>query len=660
LARGALTSGALSAHRAANHSVSRYSNISIQPPPTMAAPPLRRRGGFFFASPLASAASALASALLLGGGAAGMPMLGVPPVGDEGVSLLARGYRLTPHAASPKRGAPACAALKDHGSHFTVDIEVGTPGQKFSVVADTGSNSLIITSCICTKQGICDAQNRCFTGTNRSSTFQLYTTEDTHNAVEEVVTFGSGQIKGVIAKDNVSVGGKEVFMADGLLLMVDQALDLSGPFEGILGLGLPLKDQPEPELREADTPAPSPFAANPFAANPFEWGGAGQTDGMQSGDLEDIINRIFGGAGTLDIGGIIGDTSDQGPTHMMGKRLSPKAMAAELKRQMNLRARRQAMAASARSSVPQVKSFLEQAKIDRFSVCFNDGEDGGVLRLGLPEMPTPLRSVGRDHWGLDFRGISVGDSEPTRLKICSKDEMTEGQETPCGAIPDSGTTFMMGPQEHLDELYKTLCDSWERCASNHSALVKAAKAANKAASDIYGTDPFEVKAASKAKVLQFLVGDCKSWLGDKGLSEMPALNFHVADAGEDKEHLLQMSGVDYVVQSRGNSSDEYFCQLAFGPMAYPTQKNGPVWIMGLPTFYAYTVTYDTQAEPPTMAFVSTSDTPCGSCAPEVGLLTSEAATHAKKAKVGSAATHRQARRLDGPPRLPTLDRSRPL
>lgn len=37
------------------------------------------------------------------------------------------------------------------------------------------------------------------------------------------------------------------------------------------------------------------------------------------------------------------------------------------------------------------------------------------------------------------------------------------------------------------------------------------------------------------------------------------------------------------------------CAPAFGPLNYPTKKNGPVWIMGLPLFFAYTVGYDVEA-----------------------------------------------------------------
>merc|ERR1719235_2855244 len=107
------------------------------------------------------------------------------------------------------------------------------------------------------------------------------------------------------------------------------------------------------------------------------------------------------------------------------------------------------------------KSLLEQAGISRFSMCFNDGSSG-VLNLNIPEMSDSLSSVGKFHWGLDFRGITIGNSSE-HLGFCSTGEMAEGQETPCGAIPDSGTTVIMAPKEHVAILLDSLCDQWPRC-----------------------------------------------------------------------------------------------------------------------------------------------------------------------------------------------------
>jgi len=138
--------------------------------------------------------------------------------------------------------AKACAALKNMGSHSTVRIQVGTPvkgtdAQVFDVVADTGSDSVIIPSCSCVANWRCSPDDKCFTGSNRSSTFKMFMKNDSVQSVR--ITFGSGPIDAVLASDVVKVGKVKAFMKDSVLLMVDKQLDISGPFEGILGLGLP-------------------------------------------------------------------------------------------------------------------------------------------------------------------------------------------------------------------------------------------------------------------------------------------------------------------------------------------------------------------------------------------------------------------------------------
>lgn len=49
----------------------------------------------------------------------------------------------------------------------------------------------------------------------------------------------------------------------------------------------------------------------------------------------------------------------------------------------------------------------------------------------------------------------------TRLEVCATKAV--GQETACGAIPDSGTTLLMMPREHLQKLNAAMCDAWPRC-----------------------------------------------------------------------------------------------------------------------------------------------------------------------------------------------------
>mmetsp|Transcript_60058 Transcript_60058/g.168352 ORF Transcript_60058/g.168352 Transcript_60058/m.168352 type:complete len:82 (-) Transcript_60058:266-511(-) len=76
--------------------------------------------------------------------------------------------------------------------------------------------------------------------------------------------------------------------------------------------------------------------------------------------------------------------------------------------------------------------------------------------------------------------------------------------------------------------------------------------------------------------------------------------------------------------------------------------------MGLPLFFAYTVAYDAQAKPPTVAFTSRAEAPCGACGAKspVGLVGASSAVVA----AGSAERERLRHNphvVRGEPRMPT-------
>lgn len=139
-------------------------------------------------------------------------------------------------AGTLREATSVCAPLQNHGTHSTVQIAVGTPGQKFDVVADTGSDAVIVASCLCQASGNCAQDSKCFVGTDRSSTFSMM---EADKVPMLQLSFGSGQIEAAVVTDIVAVGDIKTTMNQDLLLMVDKALDFDGPFEGILGLGLP-------------------------------------------------------------------------------------------------------------------------------------------------------------------------------------------------------------------------------------------------------------------------------------------------------------------------------------------------------------------------------------------------------------------------------------
>jgi len=484
------------------------------------------------------------------------------------------GRRGSPLPLAHWGGASTCTPLKNHGTHFTVEIEVGTPGQKFDVVADTGSDNLIVASCVCAETGHCRSEDKCYRGTNRSSSFLMPTTRNGRTPAM-VLTFGSGQIEAVLATDKVKVGQVSTMMKNALLLMVDQALTIQGPFEGILGLGLPRTEAQEKAQEKAQERALSKLQPSPLSR-------AGQHQQMFHGR--------------------------------------------------------------------HPKGFLEHTGIRRFSMCFNDQSDG-VLRLGTSEERGALGSIGQFHWGLDFRGISVGaETEP--VAFCSPSAKQAGQDTPCGAIPDSGTTVIMADPQHLRLLFEQLCDRWPRCRE-------------KVATSDY----------RKFELFQVMLLQCQDWMENgTGLNELPPIHFHLAGHGGEQK-TLKMDGSSYVFSTREDEvhyvvkhlfgvfpvqvavptgRQRNVCIPAFAAHQYTTQKNGPVWILGTPLFYEFQVGYDLQAKPPAITFA---DRPCGSCS---GPATMLSLAESSRQRHNGTRAHGLPREVHGPMRTPSFDLELPL
>jgi len=124
-----------------------------------------------------------------------------------------------------------------------------------------------------------------------------------------------------------------------------------------------------------------------------------------------------------------------------------------------------------------IPSFLELANDPRFSMCFNYNSDG-VLSLNTPIRDRAMNSVGKMHWALDFRGISVG-GEAQPVMFCSPAEKEPGMETACGIIPDSGTTLILGSGKHINLLFGDLCQRWELCRATHADMVEQLKTIGK-------------------------------------------------------------------------------------------------------------------------------------------------------------------------------------
>lgn len=504
--------------------------------------------------------------------------------------------------------AESCTPLVNHGTFSTMEIAVGTPipgtpAQTFQVVADTGSDSIIVQSCVCQQMQNCNRGDHCFLGTDHSSSFHVH--QSSAGVPGAIITFGSGPIQVAVSSDVVCIGqgvGRVCHeMVDSLLLMVDLDLDFDGPFEGILGLGLPSAE------REVASPS----------------------------GLEGMVQQIIGASGghtsvlaegrslqAHNVSRAHTAASGDSPLREPAGDLALFGAAAE-KGLVSRHRGATGATISAQDRVYDDTSFMEQAGVGRFSMCFNDDLTNGALRLN----PTPaatLDNVGHDHWALDFRGVSVGDSA---VGFCQH-TTSRGQATPCAAVPDSGTTAIMGPQEHIDALFESLCEGWGRCSTR--ALQRG---------------------ESKSEAFVNTLHDCNSWLGQhaQGLLEVPSLSFHVRDA--DEERVLEIPPWAYVV-ARTEGWGHQVCEAQLNAIDYTTTQNGPVWIFGTPFFYAYKIGFD--LETAGISFTSTADSPCGTCDSSGSLFSGSASVSSAEKR------RRQPRRVSRPNRGTSIDTGKPL
>jgi len=239
--------------------------------------------------------------------------------------------------------------------------------------------------------------------------------------------------------------------------------------------------------------------------------------------------------------------------------------------------------------------------------------------------------------------------------LCDPSSMGPQQDTPCGAIPDSGTTSIMGPPIGILKLFAKICDAWPRCVRT-TKRVKVLKRIN----------PF-VAIRFKAIFFMRLIKTCEKF----DLKELPKIKFQLTGATDGEVQMVELAGWHYIMettftgynfalqhlteilpkkerasllQASSETSAKRICTPAFGHMPMRTVKNGDVWIMGTPLFYAYSVHYNMKAKGrPSMSFVSNSKTPCGSCESGADLMADDSAENGHP------------RFVDGPWRLPSFD-----
>lgn len=113
-------------------------------------------------------------------------------------------------------------------AQYFSEIELGTPGQKFKVILDTGSSNLWVPSSDC-------ASLACYLHTKydheQSSTYKK-------NGSEFSIQYGSGSMKGYISQDTLKISDLEITNQDFAEATEEPGLAFAfGKFDGILGLG---------------------------------------------------------------------------------------------------------------------------------------------------------------------------------------------------------------------------------------------------------------------------------------------------------------------------------------------------------------------------------------------------------------------------------------
>mmetsp|Transcript_5607 Transcript_5607/g.9973 ORF Transcript_5607/g.9973 Transcript_5607/m.9973 type:complete len:378 (-) Transcript_5607:179-1312(-) len=291
--------------------------------------------------------------------------------------------------------------------------------------------------------------------------------------------------------------------------------------------------------------------------------------------------------------------------------------------------------------------FMKKANVERFSLCFNS-DAMGIFRMNVPPLAKPMSSIGELHWAFDLQGMSVGDDKmESKVLFCDPSSRKSGQETACNAVPDSGTTMMLGPRDQILDLFSAVCEQWPRCAEY---------------SKEHGQLP-------KSHAFQNLLSSCRDWMTeDDGINEIPPINLHLAGA-DGKPQIFQLSAWAWVVETtypvfvfiqesifqdsykglemiRPKYNTTNYCSTMFSSHFQDTEVNGPQWLFGSSLFYEKVVHFDIGSETPAL---SISSSPCRQCEGEPSLLEDDVRP-----------TKRELRRLERMPRMPHWDYTEPL
>ncbi|KAI6037555.1 aspartic peptidase domain-containing protein [Pisolithus marmoratus] len=146
----------------------------------------------------------------------------------KALAALKSKYRIGSSTSKKRAGNSASVPITDeeNDSSYSGAITVGTPPQTFQVVLDTGSSGLWVVTTSCTT---CSSDQTPF-DSSKSSSYQASTSQLT-------ITYGSGSVRGTVAKDTVSCGGFTIPTQE-LMAATTVVNNLLPPgVSGIMGLG---------------------------------------------------------------------------------------------------------------------------------------------------------------------------------------------------------------------------------------------------------------------------------------------------------------------------------------------------------------------------------------------------------------------------------------